>query len=162
MRACITEYFSDLSTHQFPEVLEVSSDPQKGSDLRYPDSEPYFVIAIGALRLSRGFTLEQLLTSYFVREPKQVKSDTLIQQGRWFGFRGKMKISSQFISQKALRDHFWALKEVENELHDAVHHFQNSQLDPKYFAVPVMKARQSIAHRNGQDSRQESNCSQFT
>jgi len=144
LRACITEYFSDLSTHQFPEVLEVSSDPEKGSDLRYPDSEPYFVIAIGALRLSRGFTLEQLLTSYFVREPKQVKSDTLIQQGRWFGFRGGNEDLVTIHLTESLRDHFWALKEVENELHDAVHHFQNSQLDPKYFAVPVMKAANQL------------------
>lgn len=43
------------------------------------------VIAIGGDKLSRGLTLEGLCVSYFVRTTKMY--DTLMQMGRWFGYR---------------------------------------------------------------------------
>ncbi len=43
------------------------------------------VIAIGGDKLSRGLTLEGLSVSYYVR-PSQ-NYDTLLQMGRWFGYR---------------------------------------------------------------------------
>lgn len=43
------------------------------------------VIAIGGDKLSRGLTLEGLSVSYFLRASKMY--DTLMQMGRWFGYR---------------------------------------------------------------------------
>lgn len=43
------------------------------------------VIAIGGDKLSRGLTLEGLAVSYFLRASKMY--DTLMQMGRWFGYR---------------------------------------------------------------------------
>lgn len=43
------------------------------------------VIAVGGNSLSRGLTLEGLSTSYFLRNSKMY--DTLLQMGRWFGYR---------------------------------------------------------------------------
>ena len=43
------------------------------------------VIAIGGDKLSRGLTLEGLSVSYFVRTSRMY--DTLMQMGRWFGYR---------------------------------------------------------------------------
>jgi hypothetical protein len=43
------------------------------------------VIAIGGNSLSRGLTLEGLSTSYFLRNSRTY--DTLLQMGRWFGYR---------------------------------------------------------------------------
>ncbi|MBY0577792.1 MAG: Z1 domain-containing protein, partial [Burkholderiales bacterium] len=43
------------------------------------------IIAIGGLTLSRGLTLEGLCVSYFYRNSKAY--DTLLQMGRWFGYR---------------------------------------------------------------------------
>ena len=43
------------------------------------------VIAIGGDKLSRGLTLEGLCVSYFLRASKMY--DTLMQMGRWFGYR---------------------------------------------------------------------------
>jgi hypothetical protein len=43
------------------------------------------VIAIGGDKLSRGLTLEGLTVSYFLRASKMY--DTLMQMGRWFGYR---------------------------------------------------------------------------
>ena len=43
------------------------------------------VIAIGGDKLSRGLTLEGLCVSYFLRASRMY--DTLMQMGRWFGYR---------------------------------------------------------------------------
>ena len=43
------------------------------------------VIAVGGNSLSRGLTLEGLSTSYFLRNARTY--DTLLQMGRWFGYR---------------------------------------------------------------------------
>lgn len=43
------------------------------------------VIAIGGISLSRGLTLEGLCVSYFYRNSQAY--DTLLQMGRWFGYR---------------------------------------------------------------------------
>lgn len=49
----------------------------------YPDG--LSVIAIGGDKLSRGLTLEGLSVSYYLRASRMY--DTLMQMGRWFGFR---------------------------------------------------------------------------
>ncbi len=43
------------------------------------------IIAVGGFSLSRGLTLEGLTVSYFLRN--SVMYDTLMQMGRWFGYR---------------------------------------------------------------------------
>lgn len=45
------------------------------------------VIAVGGDKLARGLTLEGLCISYFVRSTRMY--DTLMQMGRWFGYRDK-------------------------------------------------------------------------
>ena len=42
-------------------------------------------ILVGGTKLSRGFTVEGLTVSYYTR--RTVQADTLMQMGRWFGFR---------------------------------------------------------------------------
>ena len=43
------------------------------------------VVAVGGDKLSRGLTLEGLSVSYYIRPAKNY--DTLLQMGRWFGYR---------------------------------------------------------------------------
>ena len=71
------------------EVKAINSSHQ-GENLTYPsigdsDFEPKKYIAIGGNRLSRGFTLEGLTINYFLRATNN--ADTLMQMGRWFGYR---------------------------------------------------------------------------
>jgi hypothetical protein len=49
------------------------------------DKRPVWRILVGGTKLSRGFTVEGLTISYYRRKTKQ--ADTLMQMGRWFGFR---------------------------------------------------------------------------
>jgi hypothetical protein len=53
--------------------------------LEYRDDHPTYAIVIGGTSLARGYTLEGLSVSYFLRNT--VFYDTLMQMGRWFGYR---------------------------------------------------------------------------
>lgn len=46
---------------------------------------PVWSILVGGTKLSRGYTIEGLTTSYYRRTART--ADTLMQMGRWFGFR---------------------------------------------------------------------------
>ncbi|HWZ15428.1 MAG TPA: Z1 domain-containing protein [Mucilaginibacter sp.] len=85
----ISQYLSAAA-----EKIEVRAvhGPQKG--LSYENTQPLnyedyenglWVIAVGGNKLSRGLTLEGLSISYFLRATKFY--DTLLQMGRWFGYR---------------------------------------------------------------------------
>jgi len=57
------------------------------------------VIAIGGDKLSRGLTLEGLTVSYYLRASRMY--DTLMQMGRWFGFRpGYIDLCRLYTSQE--------------------------------------------------------------
>ena len=66
-------------------AVEVNSN--SAGSLNYAEYEKtgLSVIAVGGLSLSRGLTLEGLTVSYFLRN--SMMYDTLMQMGRWFGFR---------------------------------------------------------------------------
>lgn len=68
-------------------VIVVNSDPdlerqQESLDF---DRRPVWRILVGGNSLARGFTVEGLTVTYYRRATTQV--DTLMQMGRWFGFR---------------------------------------------------------------------------
>jgi len=49
------------------------------------DTTDVWRILVGGTKLSRGFTVEGLTISYYKR--RSLQADTLMQMGRWFGFR---------------------------------------------------------------------------
>ena len=65
-------------------VVEINN--ASAAPLDYDESEGgRSVIAVGGYSLSRGLTLEGLIVSYFLRN--SLMYDTLMQMGRWFGYR---------------------------------------------------------------------------
>lgn len=71
------------------------------------------VIAIGGGTLSRGLTLEGLVVSYFIRTSSTY--DTLLQMGRWFGYRpGYEDLPRIWMPQELVEDfRFLALVEAD-------------------------------------------------
>ncbi len=83
----------------FDEIKSLLPEASKGIEVKAINSVTkeklvYFIdtsgngkkfIAIGGNRLSRGFTLEGLTINYFIRDTNY--ADTLLQMGRWFGYR---------------------------------------------------------------------------
>jgi hypothetical protein len=100
LRRVFEREFGDLEQH-WPDVLAAlneaigpvrvqpvnASTGAKSLDYRaVEDGQGVRVIAVGGNSLSRGLTLEGLSTSYFLRNSRAY--DTLLQMGRWFGYRG--------------------------------------------------------------------------
>lgn len=66
-------------------VIVVNGDTEMASEEVDFDKREVWRILVGGTKLSRGFTVEGLTVSYYRRKTKQ--ADTLMQMGRWFGFR---------------------------------------------------------------------------
>ncbi|MEU1837465.1 Z1 domain-containing protein [Micromonospora chersina] len=66
-------------------VIVVNSDKSLENEEIDFDQRPVWRILVGGNSLARGFTIEGLTVSYYRRATKQ--QDTLMQMGRWFGFR---------------------------------------------------------------------------
>jgi hypothetical protein len=68
-------------------VLIINSDTevQQNQQALDFDRNEVWRILVGGAKLSRGFTVEGLTTSFYTR--KALQGDTLMQAGRWFGFR---------------------------------------------------------------------------
>jgi hypothetical protein len=81
VKAALWGVFENLRTFvvnsKSDEVLDFKKYEDEGAGLT--------AIAIGGLSLSRGLTIEGLTVSYMYRNTKMY--DTLMQMGRWFGFR---------------------------------------------------------------------------
>ena len=66
-------------------VIIVNSNQDVRSETIDFDRRSVWRILVGGAKLSRGFTVEGLTVSYYRRRTRQ--ADTLMQMGRWFGFR---------------------------------------------------------------------------
>ena len=99
--------------------LEVIIDNSESTErLSFSVSHKLRAIVIGGNTLSRGLTLEGLLTSYFCRNSRSY--DTLLQMGRWFGYRpGYVDLTRIYMSDE-LKDAFFHLATVEEEIRDEI------------------------------------------
>ena len=72
------------------------------------------VIAVGGDKLSRGLTLEGLTVSYFTRPSRMY--DTLMQMGRWFGYRPGYLDVCRLYAPKSLIEWFGHIADASEEL----------------------------------------------
>jgi len=120
----ITGSIVDISDHDFEnnlrhflESFQVILD-NSASDERLTFKEKFWGIIVGANTLSRGLTIEGLTTSYFIRSSKMY--DSLMQMGRWFGYRpGYLDLKRIFITDE-LRQSFFEIASVENEIREEI------------------------------------------
>lgn len=66
-------------------VIIVNGEKDMAKEAVDFDKRSVWRILVGGAKLSRGFTIEGLTISWYRRKTKQ--ADTLMQMGRWFGFR---------------------------------------------------------------------------
>lgn len=84
-----TEFiWQDIQQHLLESVVDIKVLVAHGGgdNLNYHEhGDGLRAIVVGGIRLSRGLTLEGLIVSYIYRN--SMAYDTLMQMGRWFGFR---------------------------------------------------------------------------
>ncbi len=100
------------------------------------------VIAVGGNSLSRGLTLEGLCVSYFYRQSQMY--DTLLQMGRWFGYRpGYDDLFKIWISQQA-SDWYGYITAAAEELKLEIARMKNANLTPLKFGLKVRQDPASL------------------
>jgi len=93
------------------------------------------IIAVGGYSLSRGLTLEGLCCSYFYRNTKMY--DTLMQMGRWFGYRPKYEDTCQVWINPEAVEWYSYIAEASEELKSEVRRMQHENRTPKDFGLCV-------------------------
>jgi len=122
---------------------EVVVDNSMSDDrLDYDTDEARTVIAIGGNTLSRGLTLEGLCVSFFVRTARAY--DTLLQMGRWFGYRRGYEDLPRIWMTDELREWFRHLATVEQEIRYDIERFELESLTPLQFG-PRLRTHPSLA-----------------
>lgn len=103
-----------------------------------PNVAPAFLI-IGGNTLSRGLTIEGLISTYFLRPAGC--ADTLMQMGRWFGYRKGYELIPRIWLSRRVRDQFRFISEMDQKLRNEIKFMagigQNpSECGPKIMASP--------------------------
>lgn len=137
-----------LQTHQWEEIkpllfkvvqkIEVKSINGSSGDIidyQLNAKNGVSVIAIGGDKLSRGLTLEGLSVSYFLRSSKMY--DTLMQMGRWFGYRpGYVDLCRLFTSSE-LNEWYRHIAIASAELREEFNYLAESRSTPDKYALKV-------------------------
>ncbi|UWX97744.1 Z1 domain-containing protein [Arthrobacter zhaoxinii] len=106
------------------------------------------VIAVGGGTLSRGLTLEGLVVSYFLRTSSTY--DTLLQMGRWFGYRRGYEDLPRIWMPADLKLDFEFLAMVEIELRDEIARMAAMEMTPRELGIRIRShpGRLAITSRN--------------
>ena len=95
-------------------------------------------IVIGGDKLSRGVTFNGLTTSYFLRASRMY--DTLMQMGRWFGYRPGYEDVCRLYTSSELRQNFIDINIASEELRARVAYMQEHNRTPADFGLAVRQS----------------------
>lgn len=115
------------------------------TDLSDSTEKPLYVIVVGGGTLSRGLTLEGLFVSYFLRSSNAY--DTLLQMGRWFGYRSGFEDLQRIWTTPDLERNFRWLSGIEAELRASINEMIDRRMKPQDIGIRIRqdpKARLQI------------------
>lgn len=117
------------------EVREINGS--SGDALNYFDNQKkgLSVIAIGGNKLSRGLTLEGLSVSYYLRASRMY--DTLMQMGRWFGYRPGYVDLCRLFTSRELNEWFAHIAYASEELRAEFNYMADAKSTPEQYALRV-------------------------
>lgn len=109
------------------------------------------VIAIGGDKLSRGLTLDGLSVSYYLRVSSTY--DTLMQMGRWFGYRDRYLDVCRIYTTKGLADWYRFIASASLELRQELKYMALIKEEPKNFGLKVLDHPGQLAVTSAGKSR---------
>lgn len=124
--------------------IEVEVVNSKNNNLNYLGNEEQGlrVIIIGGFSLSRGLTLEGLMTSYYFRN--SVMYDSLLQMGRWFGYRPKYGDLCRIFMTQATKSDFEFIALATQELKEDLEANSKRGLTPRDFGIRVRTGQNGL------------------
>ncbi len=123
-------------------VVEVNSRSSDSLDYEGSGDSGLNVIAVGGFSLSRGLTLEGLIVSYFLRN--SMMYDTLMQMGRWFGYRPGYKDLCRIWMLEEAEGWYSHIAESIEELRDELRHMEKANATPRQFGLKVRSHPDSL------------------
>ena len=121
-----------------PDVLtdtKVVADNSASPERLIYAADPATVIAVGGNTLSRGLTLEGLVSSFFLRTAGAY--DSALQMGRWFGYRRGYEDLPRVWTTRKLKDDFQFLAEIESDLRSEIKRYEGGAASPRDVAVRI-------------------------
>lgn len=135
-------------------VVEVNS---RSNDLNYSGGgeRGQTVIAVGGFSLSRGLTLEGLTVTWFLRN--SMMYDTLMQMGRWFGYRGGYEDLCRIWMPDEAIEWYSFIANATEELHQELKIMERAKATPSMFGLAVRSHPSAlmITARNKMGSSEE-------
>lgn len=116
-------------------VQVVNSDLKEPIDYEGHEDTGLSVIAVGGDKLSRGLTLEGLSVSYFLRASRMY--DSLMQMGRWFGYRPGYADLCRLCMPPDLQRWFRHVATAAEELRDRLDRMARLGASPKDYGLRV-------------------------
>ncbi len=123
-------------------VVEVNSQSPGTLDYTGNLQHGLNVIAVGGFSLSRGLTLEGLMVSYFLRN--SMMYDTLMQMGRWFGYRPDYQDLCRIWMPDAARAWYEHIADSIEELRIELRSMEASNATPEEFGLRVRSHPDSL------------------
>ena len=131
--------WTDVLPHLYPAAARVKVKEINGrsGDILdyYEEKGGLSVIAIGGDKLSRGLTLEGLSVSYFLRPSKMY--DTLMQMGRWFGYRPGYADLCRLFTSRELNEWFCHITKASEDLRSEFDRMASLRSTPDEYALCV-------------------------
>jgi hypothetical protein len=124
-----------------PNVLEdiqirmINGTAKDALDYAESSKQGLKVIAIGGDKLARGLTLEGLCISYFLRASNMY--DTLMQMGRWFGYRPGYLDLCRLYTTEELTEWFGHITDAAEELREEFDMMAASGSTPRDYGLKV-------------------------
>lgn len=133
--------WADIQKNLYASVVSVSVQSVNGGnasrilDYKAHKDSGLRIIAVGGLSLSRGLTLEGLIISYYHRNSKMY--DTLMQMGRWFGYRREYADLCRIYMTKTSQKWYSYIAKATEELKSSVVRMVNENKTPIDFGYKV-------------------------
>lgn len=143
------------------DTINVKEEHSKSKNrLEYRNDIATNIIAVGGMALSRGFTLEGLSVSYFIRNT--IFYDTLMQMGRWFGYRDNYDDLCKIYMPSEVSDNFTQIIEATNELMERFREMSANGKTPQDFGLEVKYYPDSLLQITARNKMRYAETIQYT
>lgn len=131
LHLCIDNCANNGITEDLEHVRLAYPDPNAPN---YPAPAPAFIV-IGGSTLSRGLTIEGLVSTFFLRTTSQ--ADTLLQMGRFFGYRKGYEMIPRIWMTQDTEDKFRFIATLEEELREDIETYILERMDANEYGPKI-------------------------
>ena len=141
-RPGVAETWNAVDAELLPSVEKMHVRTINGSagdvlDYKQNEAQGLNVIAVGGDKLSRGLTLEGLTVSYYLRTSRKYLYDTLLQMGRWFGYRPGYRDLCRIYTTDSLAWNYERIAAADEELRAEFNDMADRRETPRSYGLRV-------------------------